>query len=214
MSRPADPLFETLFRPTTLPPAIASAAPVRASGTRSRAGNAMSRTRGALLDGARRAVEASGTKITMAQVAAAAGVAKATLYNHFRTRDAVLAGLVVDEVTRLIDQCSAQSLAEALGTAANAIANHPLLRGLARAEPGTLAVLGCVDVRSEGWLLARDAVAKALAAESRGGAETVLRWLSSYMITPATPATISADLAVVLAGLPSVEPSSVAALPA
>ena len=64
-------------------------------GTRTRAGNAMNRTRAALLDGARRAVEMSGTKITMAQVAASAGVAKATLYNHFRTRDAVLSALVL-----------------------------------------------------------------------------------------------------------------------
>ena len=34
----------------------------------------------------------TGTKITMSQIAANAGVAKATLYNHFRTRDAVLEG--------------------------------------------------------------------------------------------------------------------------
>ena len=92
----ADPLFDTLFRSTARPagpPPIASAAPVRETGTRTRAGNAMNRTRAALLDGARRAVESSGTKITMAQVAAAAGVAKATLYNHFRTREAVLDAL-------------------------------------------------------------------------------------------------------------------------
>ncbi|MGH8859636.1 MAG: TetR family transcriptional regulator, partial [Jatrophihabitantaceae bacterium] len=101
----ADPLFDTLFRSTArpaAPPAIASAAPVRETGTRSRAGNAMNRTRGALLDGARRAVETSGTKITMAQVAAAAGVAKATLYNHFHTREAVLDALLLDEVAVLV----------------------------------------------------------------------------------------------------------------
>jgi len=45
MSSPRDPLFDTLFRPTTVSPAIASAAPVREAGTRSRAGNAMNRTR-------------------------------------------------------------------------------------------------------------------------------------------------------------------------
>jgi AcrR family transcriptional regulator len=203
MSRPADPLFDTLFRPTTLPPAIASAAPVRASGTRSRAGNAMVRTRAALLVGARRAVEASGTKITMAQVAAAAGVAKATLYNHFRTREAVLTGLVADEVAKLVEECDGKPLTEALSTAANALANHPLARTLARAEPGTLAVLACVDVKAEGWRLARDAVDKMLVSGSRGGTETVLRWLSSYLITPATPATITADVAVLVGGLPA-----------
>src|ERR1700722_18099295 len=114
---PADPLFDTLFRPTSLPPAIASAAPVRAAGPRPRGGNAMNRTRAALLTGARRAVEVSGTKITMAQVAAAAGVAKATLYNHFRTREAVLAALLLDEVETLVADCAQHPLPDALGRA-------------------------------------------------------------------------------------------------
>ena len=67
----SNPLFDTLFRPTTVDrqpavpgrstvaagprpvvPPIASAAPVRTTGTRTRAGNAMSRTRTALLAGA------------------------------------------------------------------------------------------------------------------------------------------------------------------
>src|SRR6185437_6924026 len=96
-----DPLFDTLFRPTTVTAAITSAAPVRVVGTRTRAGNAMNRSRAALMDGTRRAVATGGTKITMAQVATASGVAKATLYNHFRTREALLSALVVDEVTQL-----------------------------------------------------------------------------------------------------------------
>jgi AcrR family transcriptional regulator len=200
---PSDPLFDTLFRPTSVTPSIASAAPVREAGTRSRAGNAMSRTRAALLDGARRAVEVSGTKITMAQVAAAAGVAKATLYNHFRTREAVLAALLVDEVNSVVTACAQQSVPEALSTAANRLARHPLLRTLARLEPATVATLGCVDTTAEGWRLAREAVAAALAADGRGGTDTVLRWLASYLVTPATPAAVAADLAVILAGLPA-----------
>jgi AcrR family transcriptional regulator len=197
-----DPLFDTLFRPTTVTPGIASAAPVRAAGTRSRAGNAMNRTRAALLEGARRSVEANGTKITMAQVAAAAGVAKATLYNHFRTREAVLSALLADEVVRLVDGLAGQPLADALGGAANALASHPLLRALARTEPATLAALGCIDLGAEGWRTARDGVAAALGAESRGGADTVLRWLASYLLTPASPAAIAADVGILLAGLP------------
>lgn len=197
-----DPLFDTLFRPTTVAPAIASAAPVRAAGTRSRAGNAMNRTRAALLDGARRSVEVNGTKITMAQVAAAAGVAKATLYNHFRTRDAVLSALLADEVARLVDEFAAQPLADALGGAANALAGHPLLRALARIEPATLAALGCIDSAADGWRSARAGVKTVLGTESRGGADTVLRWLASYLLTPASPASIAADLAVLLTGLP------------
>jgi AcrR family transcriptional regulator len=198
-----DPLFDTLFRPTTLSPALASAAPVRAAGTRSRAGNAMNRTRVALLDGARRSVEVSATKITMAQVAAAAGVAKATLYNHFRTREAVLSALLAAEVAKLVDEFASQPLSDALGGAANAISRHPALRTLARIEPGTLAALGRIDPSTDGWRSARESVAAVLSAGSRGGTDTVLRWLASYLITPGSPASIAADLAVVLRGLPA-----------
>jgi AcrR family transcriptional regulator len=198
----SDPLFDTLFRPTTQPTEAASAAPVRVAGTRSRAGNAMSRTRVALLDGARRAVEASGTKITMAQVAAAAGVAKATLYNHFRTRDAVLGALLADEVGRLIDQAAGRSLPDALTAAAQSLSENPLLRALAQREPGTVATLARVDATAEGWRRARDAVRAAVAAADRGGAELVLRWLASHLVSPSEPAAVAADVEVLIAGLP------------
>jgi len=208
----ADPLFDTLFRPTTLTPSIASAAPVRATGTRSRAGNAMNRTRAALLQGARRAVEVSGTKITMAQVAAAAGVAKATLYNHFRTREAVLAALVVDEVERLVEAAAGRPLADALATTAQTLATHPVARALARLEPATLAAIGAIDPSADGWRLARTALADALAAEQRGGVDLVLRWLASYLLSPAAPAAIADDLAILLAALPDLPAAADAAV--
>jgi AcrR family transcriptional regulator len=206
-----DPLFDTLFRSTALPaapPPIASAAPVREAGTRSRAGNAMNRTRAALLDGARRAVEVSGTKITMAQVAASAGVAKATLYNHFRTREAVLDALLLDEVARLIDRAAGLPVHDALAATAAALSDNPLLRTLARVEPGTVAALGRIDRTASGWQRARTAVDAALAADGRGGAEFVLRWLASFVLSPARPAAIAADLAVLVAALPDVPASS------
>jgi AcrR family transcriptional regulator len=201
---PGDPLFDTLFRSTTATPPIASAAPVLTAGTRTRAGNAMSRTRAALLDGARRAVEVNGTKITMAQVAAAAGVAKATLYNHFRTRDAVLSALLLDEVTSLTGACAGLALPDALDHAAKALSAHPLLRALARVEPATLATLACIDTGADGWAGARVAVAGALSVDGRGGAMTVLRWLASYLINPGSAGDIADDLAILLAGLPGV----------
>jgi AcrR family transcriptional regulator len=197
-----DPLSDTLFRPTTLTPHGASAAPVRIAGTRTRAGNAMNRTRAALLSGAARAVATSGTKITMAQVAAAAGVAKATLYNHFRTREAVLAAPVAHQVDELISAQTGKQLGVALTDAAAALADHPVLRGLRTVEPGALAELARISPNADGWQRARSAIADALAAEGRGGAQTVLRWLASYLISPADGDTIAADVAVLLAGLP------------
>jgi AcrR family transcriptional regulator len=197
-----NPLFDTLFRPTTLSATIASAPPVREKGTRTRAGNAMNRTRAALLAGAARAVEVSGTKITMAQVAAAAGVAKATLYNHFRTREAVLAALVVHQVDAIVDEQAGKPLRVALVDAATAISTHPVRRGLAQVEPAVLAELGRIDATAEGWRHARDAVVAMLRAESRGGAELVLRWLASYLLTPAKRDAITRDAAALIDGLP------------
>jgi len=162
-----------------------SAAPVASAGTRTRAGNAMPRTRAALLDGARRAVQVSGTRITMAQVAAAAGVAKATLYNHFRTRDAVLSALVVDEVRDLVTAVEAVPLPEALTIAATALSEHPLVRA--------------IDDQCEGWRVARSATAAALAGHDCACTDAVLRWLSSFVLNPAPAAAIVAQAAALAA---------------
>lgn len=214
MAAARDPLFDTLFRSTAPAPAesrLASAPPVREAGTHSRAGNAMGRTRAALLTGARHAVEASGTKITMAQVATSAGVAKATLYNHFRTREAVLAALLEAEVSALVATLADRPLPEALAAAADELSEHPVLRALGRLEPATLARLGAVAGDARGWQLARAGVSGALARDGHGGTEFVLRWLASFVLSPARPAAIAEDLAILLAGLPDAAPSTEAA---
>jgi len=207
----SDPLIDTLFRPTAAPLQDASAAPVRVTGTRSRAGNAMSRTRAALLVGARHAVEESGTKITMAQVAAAAGVAKATLYNHFRTREAVLSALLADEIDQLIDRAATRALPDALEATATALSEHPVLRALARHEPATLTALARVDLTAPGWRQARDAVHAAVSAADRGAADLVLRWLSSHVVSPSMPDVVAAAVEVLIAGLPDAPPAAQAA---
>ena len=201
----SDLLREVLFRPTARPAEVASAPPVRVGGTRSRAGNAMSRSRAALIAGARRAVEVSGTKISMSQVATAAGVAKATLYNHFRTRDAVLAALLDHEVDELLRQAAGRPLDEALHLTADAVSQHPVLLALARREPATIVRLARIDDTAPNWHRVRGTLEQLLSASNRGGADTVLRWLASLLVTPGTEASITADVAVLMAGLPSAQ---------
>jgi AcrR family transcriptional regulator len=210
MTPRVDPLFDTLFRPTTPDLHLDSALPVRAPGTRTRAGNSMGRTRAALLDGAARAVSSTGTRITMAQVASDAGVAKATLYNHFRTRDAVLQALLAAEVGALIAATADKSLERALNDAAVALSQHPVLRGLAQVEPATLAALARIDTTAEQWGLVREAIEAKLAASGRSGTATVLRWLTSYLLSPDSGEAIAADLEVLLAGLPIQVPAPLA----
>jgi hypothetical protein len=74
-----------------------------------------------------------------------------------------------------------------------------------------LAAVGRIDDAAAGWQHARAAVGAALAAESRDGVDTVLRWLASYLLTEATPESIARDVAVLLAGLPVLEQSTAAA---
>jgi AcrR family transcriptional regulator len=179
-----DPLIQHLFTPTT-DRVLTSALPSRAGGTRSRAGNAMGRTRGALLDGARKAVAANGTRITMAQVANEAGVAKATLYNHFRTREDVLAALLADEITTLIESTEDLLLVDALAFAADRISASPLLRALRLLEPATAAALSRIDFRQPGWVEAAKALRARLAGIDVSTAQFVLRWLSGHILTPA-----------------------------
>jgi AcrR family transcriptional regulator len=175
----------------------------RPTGASSRTAGPMARSRAAILDGARAAVEANGTKITMAQVAARGGVAKATLYNHFRAREDVLAALLLDEIDRLVSSVARLELSRALTVAAVAVSEHPLLEALGGQDTTTLAVLARVDVRTPGWARVAHAVERLLHGSGRTGTPTVLRWLSSFIIAPADEIDIAADVDVLLAGLPT-----------
>jgi AcrR family transcriptional regulator len=194
-----DPLTEIVLRSTV----DGSPPPVAGRPRPDAARDAMSRSRGAILDGARAAVLANGTRITMAQVAARAGVAKATLYNHFRAREDVLSAVLLDEIDQLTRRLSHLPLDEALRRAATAISEHPLLEALGGGQDAAaLAALARVDTRSAGWARAAQAVNAALAATGRGGTPTVLRWLSSFVVAPADQADIADDVAVLISGLP------------
>jgi AcrR family transcriptional regulator len=190
-----------------------SAAPRRERGVRSRAGNAMDRTRTAVLDGAGRAVEKYGArKATMADIAMLAGVAKGTLYNHFRTKEAVYAAAIdvgIDALTTECSEAARDDLAEALARAAERLGSHPALRRIAADEPALLADL--VRVGSGGsWDRARSGIAAVLTAADRSpdpaSVDLVLRWLASCLAEPAGSAERQA--ALLAAALGDVEPST------
>jgi AcrR family transcriptional regulator len=190
----------------------ASALPRREHGLRSRAGNAMGRTRSALLDGAGRAIEKHGSRrATMADIATLAGVAKGTLYNHFRTKDAVYAAALDTGLRTLAEECTtvaADDLADALALAAERLSTSAPLRRVATDEPAVLAALTAVG--SDGkWQVPRDSVRATLAAAGRTTAEpavdVVLRWLVSFVGNPGRE--VEAQAAMLAAALPSAEPS-------
>jgi AcrR family transcriptional regulator len=171
----------------------------------------MERTRSAVLDGAARAVEKHGARrATMGDIAVLAGIAKGTLYNHFRAKDAVYAAAVEAAVRSLAEECALvarDDLAEALALAAERIGGHPALRRLATDEPAAVAAFVTPD-DGPTWQLARDGVRAMLNAAERVSDSTavdvVLRWLISFVAFPGLE--LSRQATLVAAALPAASP--------
>ena len=156
----------------------------------------MVRTRAAVLEGAARSVSEYGSRhATMADIATFGGIAKATLYNHFRRKPEVYAALISSEIRRVADECSvlaAADLGTALAFAAEQAATHPAVRRVAADEADVLgAMLTASD--DDAWSLARAGVATVLSAAGRtahdGHVDLVLRWVASHLAAPGTPET-------------------------
>ena len=181
----------------------------------------MGRTRAAALDGARRVlIEHGMRKATMGDVAVRGGLAKATLYNHFRTKDELVAALIDDDLDELATDCrdlARDDLAVALTRAGDAVAGHPVLAGLRTVEPTALQPLAAPG-EGEAWDRARVAVAGALDAAGRSSApehiDVVLRWLASFTAEPGTRDAREAGARVIAAGLPVAVRTTVFAAPA
>lgn len=159
--------FDTVVTST----AVASMAPVRVSGTRARAGNAMGRTRAGILDAAGRAVEKYGVKrTTMSDVASVAGIAKGTLYNHFRTKNDLLTAAIAAGIDVLADECAELArdrgeagLADGLRHAAETLSAHPALVRVTAEDPAELVRL-LLPGSDGAWPVARNAIARVMEA--------------------------------------------------
>jgi AcrR family transcriptional regulator len=160
--------------------------PAHVPGAHTRGGNAMGRTRAGLLEGAARAFAERGLRrSTMQSVAAAAGVAKATLYNHFRTKDEVARALLAAEVDRLLALVAGLPARAALRTLADEVAGHPVLRRLAGDEPEVLTAL--LGAAPDGWADLVHRLGEALRTDAEAG-EVIARWLVGVVLQPGDPA--------------------------
>jgi hypothetical protein len=145
----------------------------------------------------------------MGDVAVRGGLAKATLYNHFRTKSDLIAGLIVDDVTDVAADCcdlARDDLGVALTRAADAVAQNPVLIGLRKVEPSAL-VRAVSPGDGATWDVIREQVARVLdTANVSSGAESVdlvCRWLASYVASPGTSTTRAVQGRLVAAGLPA-----------
>jgi AcrR family transcriptional regulator len=180
------------------PEPIADPAGAAARGTRSRSGNAMGRTRAAIVSGTARCLAEHGARrTTMIDIAAASGVAKGTLYNHVRTKAEAYRLLGESEASRLVELLTADPDADrsqVLARAADVIAQHPVARRLAEQEPSLLAAVllpGPLTQDAYGQIRAALVV---LLGDAAG--PLALRWLMSLLIDPGESAdrTAAADL--------------------
>ena len=168
--------------PSTAGPLAPWPAPAHVPGSHTRAGNAMNRTRAGLLAGAARAFADQGLRrSTMQSVAAAAGVAKATLYNHFRTKDDVVAALLSAELDRLTALAAALPPDQALAALSDELGAHPVLRRLAETDPEIFA--GLLTVDPEQWADLTGRLAGALRIDV-DDADLVARWLAGVVLQP------------------------------
>jgi AcrR family transcriptional regulator len=190
------------------------------SGSRARSGNGMTRSRACILSGAAKCIARYGTrKTTMGDISREGGIAKGTLYNHFRAKPDVYAALLADEVDDLLTQVaalpaapgSAESVTDALAFAAEWLSEHPVLRALREREPETVARLA-VPSASPHWERVREAatlrVSLAVAAGSLhqqtdpgAAVEALLRWAVSHVAWPAAHGTAAAAARQVVHGL-------------
>ena len=142
----------------------------------------MGRTRWGLLAGAARAFAEHGVRrSTMQSIAAAAGVAKATLYNHFRTKDEIVTALLAAELDRLTALAAGRPLDRALAGLSDELGAHPVLRRLASTEPELF--VGLLAVHADRWVELIGRLGGALGLDA-DGAELAGRWLLGVVLQP------------------------------
>jgi AcrR family transcriptional regulator len=167
--------------------------------TRIRAGNAMQRARAGAIRGALETLARRGLKrLTMAEAADRGGLARATLYNHVRDKESLIAMLLEHEAQAVAEAfVAAPTMESALVGAATMIAEHPALVGLREHEPAALVRLSVPDdgaVRQ----LAADALAARGSSATPADIDLVLRWPASFVASPSDPQARAAQAAALV----------------
>ena len=157
-------------------------------------------------------------RLSVSDVAAAAGVSRVTLYKYFSSKDALVAAAVASEADRFTaevisatDACTdlEEVLEVAIATTLRLARAHPLLDRIVRTEPETLlplltsdggptvpAIRSAVEALAATWLPDLDTVAR------RRAADALTRLLVSYAVAAPDdpPEVVATTLAALLTG--------------
>ncbi len=169
----------------------------------------MARTRGAILAATEACVAECGAHATtMSAVAVRGRVAKATLYNHFRTKAELFEAVILARIEACrTTALAAPDLLTAMRLTATTLRGLPAVAGLAQHDPAAQARL---TAASDGpaSAAARAAVTEVLARHGRtsdaAASGLMLRWLVSQLLWTGTQAEADLATSILTAGLPVV----------
>jgi AcrR family transcriptional regulator len=155
------------------------------------------RTEEAILEGTKSLIARVGIAgLSMIEIADHSQVSRATLYNHFRDKDAVLAALLSSEVSRICSEATnAGTPADALEALSIAISTDQALEALRRFD-GEILSGALAHTQSELFI----DIAKVLfsATKSEAGTGVAMRWLIGQALQPITPEQSRAQAALLV----------------
>ena len=143
------------------------------------------RTEAAILEGTKALIARSGiTGLSMIEIADFSEVSRATLYNHYRDKDAVLAALVTSEVNRLAELAThAGTPADALESLSISISSDPALAAM-RVHDAQILVAAMTNTASEHYVTIAQIIYGAV--KSQAGTGIAMRWLLGQALQPIT----------------------------
>lgn len=145
--------------------------------------NVHRRTESAILEGTKELIARAGIKgLSMIEIADHSEVSRATLYNHYRDKDAVLAALVESEINRLADLAqSAGTPADALESLSISISSDPALAAMRIYDPEVL-VAALTNTTSPHYITIAQIIFGAT--KSQAGTGVAMRWLIGQVMQP------------------------------
>jgi AcrR family transcriptional regulator len=143
------------------------------------------RTEAAILAGTKELISLRGISgLSMIEIADHSEVSRATLYNHYRDKDAVLAALVDSEVHRLAELAkNAGTPADALESLSISISTDSALAAM-RIYDADVLVAAMTNTASEHYITIAQIIFGAT--QSKPGTGIAMRWLLGQVMQPIT----------------------------
>ena len=144
------------------------------------------RTQAAILEATKGLIATTGLKkMSMIEIADASQVSRATLYNHYRDKESVLAALCESEMERIVTLAQGASDATtALTLISQEISQDPALAAMRRNDPEILAQAFSTQDHLL-WKAFAVAITHVVGDEKKSA--LVVRWLLGQTLSPLTP---------------------------